>query len=230
MFIFDNSNPTLEKYYEELYKQYKSAMTGAFKVDELGFYDDNFQSWIEERQAMLEMYNDLLNDEFDFDTYNYTEINKGFLDTLVKDERNEIISRFAKTMNIDNCTFEIDGNRPLYVEEGLYTPKFPNNLLIVTHNPYLHNVSDYKQTLDLSNVHNGGMYNVVVGVFGDKKDLDREFKSQFLNELSLRMTDDNKIVRAESQGNYYEFIRSKRKQRCIPPYAVDHTYRGNKMR
>lgn len=125
---------------------------------------------------------------------NSYEIGKGGFDTLFKQLDTCVITPYSKTINSldsdkmissDFCVCDsnptlkqIDKSGEINLEPLISS----SELTFLTHNPY-----DFSKVLDWADIHNHGTNNIILGVFGNLFDKDRNFKLAELKEIKDRL-------------------------------------------
>ena len=153
-----------------------------------------FSHWLKQMQIMGEEYINYLN----YLGLNYTnstcaEVGKGEQDTLVKGFDTKIISYNTNDITgvstdrliKGNVRFK-DGNSYLY--NGQNNIKEISNLQVSTfmiQNPY-----SYKTLTGISDVHNSGNHNIILGVYGSAYDKDKYKKIEQLKLIKNQLNSD----------------------------------------
>lgn len=140
------------------------------------------------------------------------EIGKGEYDSVALGNTNiTLITPYLGT-SIDNsqsiigADFKVIGSSPILVKEGI---KYDGDMLsrFMTQNPDCSN-----KVLGWENLHNSGLSNITVGVFGDIHDKDVDRKIKIIKSLKDKMSDDSFVEDyVTDKDSYYYAISSNRK-------------------
>ena len=173
-----------------------------------------FRDWLIKRQIIMNDYIYLLEKmNLDFKKSSCTEIGKGFLDSVVaKRFSTSIASPYSNNIT-RNVNFFIRDGIPYYVtmygeNKICYVRASSKDKIFMTQNPY---TKDELQ--DWPQLHNTGLYDIIVGVYGDLKDKDMESKIEQIVSVKNKLTDNEYIEdRLRTNNNYCYVLASKRKK------------------
>lgn len=193
----------LDEYLLCLYKQYCEAK--GIEPLPVKVYPTQFLDWISENNYLLEDYMEYLHClGFDYAKENTIEVGKGIFDSL-KDHEIRLVSPFAETIGENNSRLMVVRGTPLILAKNEIS--IPNELTILTHNPYRISSID-----GWNNVHNRGLKNISIGMFGRLNDENRKEKIGLLEDLAKTMTDDYSFNYDTNNGNYFVTLNSNRKK------------------
>ena len=183
----------MKEYLYYLAMQYEKA-TGVKCKDLISVvYSKEFIDWLRKRRKMGEKYSNMLQEIglLDLDDPYTVEVGKGFLDTLVKESSNAIITPYPKGFDIRigkiiiSPGFKVNYGVPTSVACDDVTEKnitSNHQLTFMTQNPYTSaHIKNWEQ------LHNSGNSEIIVGVFGDIHDEDKEEKARQLEVLERKM-------------------------------------------
>ena len=189
------------KYILKLIVQFHKAVgTDISKWDTPDFIIE-FSEWLKENKKVVEEYSEFLEclgiNFYDFIT---VEIGKGKYDSIVKPETT-LISPFAK----EPSELFLMENMPLIIsKEGIFKADDIN--LFLTHNPY-----SEEEISNWYKIHNNGLQDISVGVYGKIYDQDKKEKIDMLKKLIQKLNDDIKEEYSTNKDNYFYNVSSKRK-------------------
>ena len=147
-------------------------------VNSSAFFKE-FRDWLLKRQVILNDYIALLEKmNLDFKSSKCTESGKGFYDTIVRDNYStKTVSPYANnvTARID---FSVIDGKPFYIHSYgennekciCYLPPKHTHTFIIQ-NPYFQ-----EQLNGFEQLHNSGLYDIIVGVYGGLTDKDQTLK------------------------------------------------------
>lgn len=181
----------------KLYNQYLSATK-----DTNGSFSD-FVKWLDSNHKRLLEYAKLLKSLSYFDFSEALQIGKGVYDSII-DEKLESATKY-----IENASgIQIVRGVP-YINNNGYMIESPKEV-VLTHNPY-----DDKVFSIFKVIHNMGMRNISLGVYGSISDFDYKKKYDSMVKLSNELTDDYVFDYEINSGNYFVIINSKRKIKVL---------------
>lgn len=190
----------MEKYLIKLYKQYCDAYNIEFDIKKIN--STEFINWIIKNKKLSKKYKIYLTNIGYISSKYKVEIGKGKYDSISDDDI-EIISPYAETLGKQNSRLIIANGEPIIKRQNKLI--IPNQELLLTHNPYDDELSDWKD------IHNNGIYDISVGVYGNIYDKNYKKKLYMIKELSRTMNDDFIIDYETDNDEYYCSIHSKRK-------------------
>lgn len=190
----------MKNYIIKLYKQYCDTYNIEFNIKMIN--SKEFINWIVKNKKLLEKYKRYLINIGYISSKNTAEIGKGIYDSISEDNI-EIISPYAETLGKQNSRLFIVTGIPIVKKQNKII--YPSQELLLTHNPYNEELSDWKD------IHNNGIYDISVGVYGNIHDKNYKKKLYMIKELSKTMNDDFIINYETDNDEYYCSIHSKRK-------------------
>lgn len=165
--------------------------------------NDDFISWIAENHLLCYKYKDYLFDIGVLQDEDYLEIGKGLYDSISKSETNSS-TIFGDTINAPKSSFILLDENPILISDRELI--VPEQKIILTHNAHVcYDISRWYQ------IHNGGRYDISVGVYGSIYDEDIKQKIRQVELLACKMSDDYTIDYDTDKDNYYFSLNSKRK-------------------
>lgn len=193
-------------YLNFLIEQYKK--TKGLDIDlesKLSLID--FRDWLYQMTLITKEYKNILLNKLDINNANSIEIGKGVYDTIVTDDLNIRVATPFSFKNNTKMELVIINNNPFYRFYGDNTINLvkidESNKTFLTHNPY---TSD--DILDWENLNN-----IVVGVYGNNQDKDKEFKINLIQELKQRIVNQEYFDYLDnSYDTYCYFIAPKKKK------------------
>lgn len=189
----------MKKYILCLYKQYCNA-TG---WDLGNSYAPEFVNWVCQNKILLDKYYSYLQEiGFAYSVDDVVEVGKGRYDSLAE-YGIPVISEFAETLGQMNVPFLINEGLPFIVRKG--KREIPQEHVLLTHNPYLETELNNWPT-----IHNNGVKNISIGIFGKIIDENVREKLRLLEQLAKRMTGDYDFSYDIIDGNYFGSLNSKR--------------------
>lgn len=203
--------------FDYLIDQFKSAK-GLKHVD---IYSKKFISefafWLKEMQKKGEEYINYLDIlEFNFKDSSCAEFGKGEHDTLVKPFKTKIISPNAGEITGVSKDRLIIGNVKIYngnacllnkEKEVKVLPKAITHTYMTQNPYYFGNISGFE------NIHNCGNNNIIIGVYGNIHDKDRETKENQIKTIKNNLNKPYIEFYETDKDSYYHVIGSKRKIR-----------------
>ena len=198
----------MENYLDLLIEQFRQA-TGTKNVDmnSLAFISE-FSDWLKSRQEIGDKYLKLL--EYmglsKFKTPDTAEVGKGQYDSLVKPFDTKIVTLHTKGLEtlgsrrVVKSNFEIYDGMPLLVRKNELFKADDVAQTFMTQNPFTHaSISNWDQ------LHNSGMYSIIVGFFGSIYDKDKSKKEEQLRNLRYKLERDF-IEQQFIDGDKYGFV------------------------
>ena len=199
----------MDDYMKYLIEQYKKAR-GIFGIDinSLEFKID-FDNWLKKYQENGINYASFLYSiGIDFIENRTAEVNKSSLDSIVLPYDTTIISPYINVFdreNVINNSFFIVGSKPYY-------KNFKSNIYrYMTHNPY--STCDNKELMNWKNIHEYTSYEIVLGMFGNLYDIDKESKIKKLEMLKKHLKKEYIEEYDIIKDSYYYVIASKPKKK-----------------
>lgn len=190
----------MEEYLRKLYNQYCETQGKVYIKPNI----DEFTEWIAINKKLLQNYKDYQMNIGYITSKTIAEIGKGKYDSI-SDKEIEIISPYAETLKKQNRRLVIMEGIPLIINKT--EVQEPIQEILLTHNPYDKEIFNWKD------VHNNGLYDINIGVFGHVYDKDYIKKLKLIKKLSTGMNDDFIIDYETNKDEYYCSINSKRKQK-----------------
>lgn len=191
----------MEAYLLCLLKQYNDSI-GSSEINLTDLVSKDFIDWVENNNNLVDEYGTYLKElGFEYEKYNTMEVGKGIYDTI---SDLSMVSNFADTLGLTNSELLInDGNPLVLIDDTIIIPNSISN--IITHNPYFNeSIKDWYQ------IHNRGIKNISIGVYGNIYDKDKDTKMVLMKDLSNKMIDDYRIDYDTVGDNYMCTLNSKR--------------------
>ena len=169
----------------------------------LDLNNDNFISWIADNHLLCYKYREYLLDIGVLEDDSYLEIGKGLYDSISKSELNSS-TIFGETIHTTNTSFVLLEEQPIVIaDKGIIIPK---QKTILTHNPHIcYDISNWHR------IHNHGINDISVGMYGTIYDEDMIKKVKQIESLAEKMPDDYTLDFDTDKGNYFCSLNSKRK-------------------
>ena len=194
-----------EKYLSYLFIQFCETKGYDIKIVDFSYlYLKEFIKWIKTNSALLDQYKEYLSFiGIDCCGENAFELGKGRLDSLKKHGA-KVITQFGSTLKENYSRPVVSEGRVIVVNP--FAAKELIEKIILTHNPYFGDAIAgwYK-------VHNLGLNDISIGMFGSLYDENAKEKIQLLERLSKKMTDDHTLDFDTDKGNYFASLNSRRK-------------------
>ena len=166
--------------------------------------------WIKNRQDIAKKYTDFL-DYMGFDFYDAdcAEVGKGAFDSIVKPFETTIITPVLSTFKKINLERIIEGKMKVYEtipflicrvnNENEFTQISSDGIhTFMTQNPYSKwSISKWE------NLHNSGLNNIILGIFGSIQDKDIDDKIKMLKSLRDKLNDEYKEDYSTLGDNYF---------------------------
>lgn len=191
----------LKEYLMALYCQY--CNTKGIKIINFAKMKDNedFINWIVQNRQTSKMYKDYLS-YLEIPLYDGTEVGKGRYDSI-SDEGMDIVSPYGITLGVLSSRLIIIDRNVLIATSK--TTSLAETNLFITHNPY-----SYQDVSSWHKIHNSGMYDISIGVYGNICDRDRKLKIELLYKLADKMDTDTKLTQDTLGDKYFCSLNSKR--------------------
>lgn len=191
----------LEEYLMALYYQYCNAR-GIKNINFAKMKDDeDFINWIVQNRQTSKIYKDYLS-YLEVPLYDGTEVGKGKYDSISSKDM-KIVSPYGITLGVLPSKLMITDRNVLIVTSRIISLAKTN--LFITHNPY-----SYQDISSWHKIHNSGMYDISIGVYGNACDRDRETKIELLSKLADKMDTDTELTQDTLGDKYFCSLNSKR--------------------
>lgn len=172
-----------------------------------------FKNWLIKRQNDMNVYISLLKKmNLDFNQASCVEIGKGFLDSIVAKRFKTSISSPYSNHITTNVSFLVIDGVPYYSfcygeNETAYLPFAKTRKIFMTQNPYTKD-----ELNDWYELHNSGNYDIIVGVYGNLLDKDKDEKIEQIINVKNKLTD-NEYIEDEiiTEDTYTYAVATKRK-------------------
>ena len=200
----------MDSYLKCLVNQYKSSRGIEDTEINLSDYKNDFNNWLYQYKRNGEKYLSLLNIlNLDINNVNTAEVNKGKYDSVVLPYKTSIISPYMtieSRKNINKSNFEINRGIPCYDNLNNDVYRF------MTHNPYT-NV-DGTELTNWRYMHEFTDYEIILGMFGNIEDADRENKIEML-KIMKKCTFVPLIEKYELVGDSYFYVMASKPKKLI---------------
>ena len=190
----------MDKYKDLLISQYEKA-TGIENLDTSSemFISELFE-WINRRTVIGDKYiNFLKSIRSDFISRDTAEVGKGKFDTLTTNDDIRLITPYLKGENVMRNRFGVFDGIPLLLSDGVtnsFNPIYDISTFM-TQNPYtIYDIINWHQ------LYNYGDYDIIVGMYGNTYDRDREEKIKWLKALKEKL-EEPCIMKSENIGDTY---------------------------
>jgi len=207
----------MEQYVKKITEQFCLA-TGSKCIDPTSdAFINEITLWIKNRQDIAKKYTDFLDYMgFDFFGADCAEVGKGGYDSIVKPFETTIITPVLSTFKKINPERIIDGKMKVYGivpflirhinNENEFTQISSDGIhTFITQNPYSKwSISKWE------NLHNSGLNNIILGIYGSIQDKDIEEKVKMLKLLRDKLDDEYKEDYSTLGDNYFYAIGSDR--------------------
>ena len=191
----------LEEYLKTLFCQYCNVR----EIKNINFAEmkdnEDFINWIVQNRQTSKMYKDYLS-YLNVSFYDGIEVGKGKYDSISSKDM-EIVSPYGITLGILPSKLIITDRNVLIATPR--TISLAETNLFITHNPYL-----YQDISSWHKIHNSGMYDISIGVYGNICDKDRESKIELLSKLVDKMDTDTELTQDILGDKYFCSLNSKR--------------------
>ena len=204
----------MNEYYNHLLKQFVEAK-GIKNVDEKSeTFIEDFINWSVDRKLTLKNYISIIGDTNVFPLYDETtaEVGKGVVDSIGKELGIKLITPYGEKMNnpknVIPANLEVLKGIPTVVkgcnDNLILLPLNPRRFRnFITQNPY-----DKGCIKNWNDLHNSGEYNIIIGVYGETSDKDRQSKIKMLKEFKDKLENGYREEQAIIYGNYYYLVYS----------------------
>lgn len=195
----------MEEYIKELFNQFKLS-TGIYSDDvDSKKYEKEFMEWLSRYKIIGELYFKWLKEEKILDELSpeFAEVGKGEHDTLTLNQKTTLISPYIKNLDcssINNRILKYD----FTVFDGIpiCRRKKPRDIVdgievFMTQNPF-----DMVSMINWPQLYNYASYDIIVGLYGNIFDKDREYKLKNLKIMRERIKDSFKIKEVTSGDTY----------------------------
>ena len=167
---------------------------------------NEFYFWLAARFSQSEQYLDFVKSAIEVkDDRSTIEVGKGCLDSIANYKLDNATIITPYTMGLgDNGQRQILKSPLIISRDGLTNIPFVTGCTLMTHNPY----SGYCLK-NWKNLHNSGLNSIVVGIFGDKKDKDKDEKTCMLLYLKKKLNGDFVEKKETKDESYFHVVASK---------------------
>ncbi len=201
----------MEQYLKDLIEQYKLA-TGIKSIDlQSEEFVTDFTAWLNERQQIAKNYAYFLDAmELHFAYADCAEIGKGGYDTIVKPFKTMLITPASQSLpdsefqnRVINGNVRISGNKPILVKQVLGKNQYkeiPRDIIstYITQNP-----AKASYIFGWENLHNTYRNRIIVGVYGNIYDKNREAKLKLIKDFKAKLNEGNLIDDYTTMGDNY---------------------------
>ena len=209
----------MEEYFKLLFEQYKKA-TGTEVIDlNSRSFSSEFVEWMGNREKEGNNYLELLKymKLYNFADEDTIEVGKGCFDSVVKNYATTIVTPYTSGLisshnkRIIEANFKVFDSIPVlvnYDEDGFRRVKQldPNVFFtFMTQNPYYAALLNNWETL-----HNSGNDAIIVGVYGNNGDRNREDTLKLLRDFRDKLEKPYKEEYAVINGSYYYAVATDR--------------------
>lgn len=191
--------------YLDLLKQYNRATGSNCK----SVFDKNFKTWLEEYSCELGEYIEFIKKSgYDVKTTNIAELGKGPFDSILvrthaDNIENRLISENATEINIPKRKIKVSKKEIKVLSNGQLLPLDDYDAFMS------YNLFSRSQLDRISYLHNAGK-DIIYGVFGKKKDIDKRQKLEDVQSIYRKMNDsDFELNYTEDSNSYYYLVSSK---------------------
>lgn len=201
---------------EYLMKQYLLTLGIKNIVEISDEFLSEFYEWLLEYKEMSKEYINFLDYlDLDYKEKNTVEVGKGKFDSIVIPYKTNIITKDKKIKGVEedriiNGSLKICHNEPMLINKNevkRLREVLPNVNTYMTQNLFGNDIASW------SDIHNSLTGNIILGVYGNVNDKDREDKIKMLQTLKLCLTsDDFKEEYTRWNDNYYYVIGSLKKR------------------
>lgn len=193
----------LNRYILNLYKQYCDAIGIICEPSNITNLADSFIEWVAQNKLLSNKYKEYLLSLGYIEGKSLYEIGKGKYDSISSD-KSRIISPYGETLGQENLDFFIIGNTPLIQRNKEII--VPDIDVFLTHNPF-----EEMHAENWFRMHNAGLNDISIGVYGSIYEDDFNKKIKFLEMLSSKMTEDHRIDFDTDKDKYFCTLNSERK-------------------
>ena len=201
----------------ELVEQYKSSM-GIYDIDiKSEKFILDFFNWVNNQKKLIEKYVDFLNYmEFDYKEGTCAEVGKGKFDSVVIPFDTRIITKESSIIGVDPSRIIMGDmivldSKPTLVESNKYTLR-PTRLSTSICTYMTQNPISKASLLGWDDLHNSNNNDIILGVYGNTNDKDKEAKINMLKEFKEKLLDEYKDEYCRYDDSYFYVIGSNRKR------------------
>lgn len=191
----------LEEYLKALFCQYCNARR-IKNINFTGMKDnEDFINWVVQNRQTSKIYKDYLS-YLNVSLYDGTEVGKGRYDSIgIKDMR--IVSPYGITLGVLSSKLIITDRNVLIATTR--TISLAETNLFITHNPY-----SYQDVSSWYKIHNSGIYDISIGMYGNIYDRDRKLKIELLSKLADKIDTDAELTQDTLEDKYFCSLNSRR--------------------
>ena len=131
-----------------------------------------------------------------------TEVGKGKYDSISSKDM-KIVSSYGITLGVLPSKLIITDRNVLIATPR--TISLAETNLFITHNPY-----SYQDVSSWHKIHNSGMYDISIGMYGNSYDRDRKSKIELLSKLVDKMDTDTELTQDTLGDKYFCSLNSRR--------------------
>lgn len=191
----------LEEYLKALFCQYCNAR----EIKNINFAEmkdnEDFINWIVQNRQTSKMYKDYLS-YLNVSLYDGTEAGKGKYDSISSKDM-KIVSSYGITLGVLPSKLIITDRNVLIATPR--TISLVETNLFITHNQY-----SYQDVSSWHKIHNSGMYDISIGMYGNIYDRDRKSKIELLSKLADKMDTDTELTQDTLGDKYFCSLNSRR--------------------
>ena len=191
----------LEEYLKALFCQYCNAR----EIKNINFAEmkdnEDFINWIVQNRQTSKMYKDYLS-YLNVSLYDGTEVGKGKYDNISSKDM-KIVSSYGITLGVLPSKLIITDRNVLIATPR--TISLAETNLFITHNLY-----SYQDVSSWHKIHNSGMYDISIGMYGNIYDRDRKSKIELLSKLADKMDTDTELTQDTLGDKYFCSLNSRR--------------------
>lgn len=147
------------------------------------------------------MYKDYLS-YLNVSLYDGTEVGKGKYDSISSKDM-KIVSSYGITLGVLPSKLIITDRNVLIATPR--TISLAETNLFITHNPY-----SYQDVSAWHKIHNSGMYDISIGMYGNIYDRDKKSKIELLSKLADKMDTDTELTQDTLGDKYFCSLNSRR--------------------
>lgn len=191
----------LEEYLKALFCQYCNAR----EIKNINFAEmkdnEDFINWIVQNRQTSKMYKDYLS-YLNVSLYDGTEVGKGKYDNISSKDM-KIVSSYGITLGVLPSKLIITDRNVLIATPR--TISLAETSLFITHNSY-----SYQDVSSWHKIHNSGMYDISIGMYGNIYDRDKKSKIELLSKLADKMDTDTELTQDTLGDKYFCSLNSRR--------------------
>lgn len=191
----------LEEYLKALFCQYCNAR----EIKNINFAEmkdnEDFINWIVQNRQTSKMYKDYLS-YLNVSLYDGTEAGKGKYDSISSKDM-KIVSSYGITLGVLPSKLIITDRNVLIATPR--TISLVETNLFITHNTY-----SYQDVSSWHKIHNSGMYDISIGMYGNIYDRDKKSKIELLSKLADKMDTDTELTQDTLGDKYFCSLNSRR--------------------